>query len=235
MNNIKEIQSIWKDDEATHKLIAEELTALAHSIPEINAHRTFVEKESWGFGETCFCAMHKLLVDEMPHEFTFMEIGVYKGAILSLYRMLADSACKIVTRYGVTPLSIAGNFADSDYGKDIETIHDQFEIEKDYTILKGLSTDTEIIDQARMIWLDILYIDGGHDYKTVTSDLLNYTPLIKTGGFLVVDDCANDLDLPKNYFFGIESVTQAVNDFDLQSKGFEFILSVGHNKLYQKR
>lgn len=232
---IIDLQLCWKDTKESHKEIAEALAHRTNQIPQLKAHRDFVESNSFGFGERPFVYMHKLLVDEMPSEFTFMEIGVYKGAILSLYRLLADMSGKKVKRYGVTPLSTAGNFEDSDFGKDIKTIHDQFGLEKDYIILKGLSNDPEIISEVVNYRYDILYIDGGHDYKTVTKDLLYYTALINKGGFLVIDDCANDLDLPENYFFGIESVTQAVNDFDLPSKGFEFLFSVGHNKVYKKK
>jgi hypothetical protein len=233
---IVDLQVCWEDTKESHKEIAEMLAHKTNQIPQLKAHRDFVESNSFGFGERPFVYMHKLMVDEMPEEFSFMEIGVYKGAILSLYRLLADMQGKKVWRYGVTPLSTAGNFAESDFEKDIKTIHDQFGLEKDYTILKGLSTDYEVITNAAMLdRYDILYIDGGHDYETVSSDLKHYTPLINPRGLLVIDDCANDLDLPENYFFGIESVTKALKDFDLPSKGFEFLFSVGHNKVYRKK
>jgi hypothetical protein len=235
MNSIREVQEIWVDKEETHKLIAETLAHKTNEIPELKIHRDFVETNSFGFGERPFVFLHKMLVDEMPKEFTFMEIGIYKGAILSLYRMLADMAGKRALRYGVSPMSTAGNFPDSDFEKDVVTIHDEFKLEKDYTIIKGLSTDPETIIKVLDINVDILYIDGGHDYATVTSDLENYLQLIKSGGYLVIDDACNEMDLPEGYFGGIQSVTDAVLDFPLPNARFEFLFSVGHNKVFKKR
>lgn len=236
MNSIKEIQAIWEDKREIHQLIAETLAHKTNEIPALKAHRDYVETNSFGFGERPFVFMHKLLVDEMPSEFTFMEIGVYKGAILSLYRMLADMYGRKVNIYGVSPMSTAGNFPDSDFEKDVETIHDEFNLDKDYIIVKGLSTDPLIIQAAGyLVPIHILYIDGGHDYETVYSDLKHYTPLVVPGGFLIVDDACNEMDLPEGYFGGIQSVTDAVLDFSLLKRDFKFLFNVGHNKVYIRR
>jgi hypothetical protein len=235
MNSIAEIQSIWKNEESIHKLIAETLAHKTNEVPELKEHRDYVEKNSFGFGERPFVFMHALLVKEMPEKFTFMEIGIYKGAILSLYRMLADLSGKKVIRYGVSPMSVAGDFPESDFEQDVKTIHDQFNLEKDYKIFKGLSTAEKIIRAVDGLKIDILYIDGGHDFATVQSDLNNYLHHITIGGFLVIDDCANDLALPSNYFFGIQSVTDAVLSHPLPNDQFQFIFNVGHNKVYRKK
>jgi cephalosporin hydroxylase len=233
---IQELQTLWKDDKESHKYIAETLAHKTNEIPELKAHRDYVETNSFGFGERPFVFMHKLLVDEMPSEFTFMEIGIYKGAILSLYKMLANMAGKTVNRYGVSPMSTAGNFPESDFEKDVDTIHDEFKLEKDFIIIKGLSTDPIMIKAAGyLVPIHILYIDGGHDFETVFSDIKNYSPLIVSGGFLIVDDACNEMDLPDGYFGGIQSVTDAVLAFPLPNEEFKFLFSVGHNKVFLKR
>jgi len=70
-----------------------------------------------------------------------------------------------------------------------------FSIEKE-------STKQEAIDQAKQIFknddVDFLFIDGGHDYKTVKSDFENYSKLVRKGGLIVLHDvvgCKDVMDL----------------------------------------
>jgi hypothetical protein len=181
--------------------------------------------------------MWQLIINEMPRAFTFLEIGVFKGQTLSLVELIASKQAKKVKRYGVTPLSTEGGVWESDYKKDIETIHDTFNIKKDYTILNGLSEDQEIIKQASKLSLDILYIDGGHDERHITNDIENYAHLVKPGGYMVIDDCCNTFKMPFGYFQGIESVTRVVDKIlppAAQSTEWEFVFSVVHNRVYKK-
>lgn len=232
---INEIKKAWKDHPEAHAMINESFAKMVDSFPDLKAHRDWTEQNIFGFGERSFLWLHKLLVDEMPENFTFMEIGVFRGAILSLYQMLADAGAKKVIRYGVTPLDSTGGHWESDYRQDIQTIHDQFNLNKDYVIFEGLSTDPEIIKRAGYVGpLDILYIDGGHTEEIVRSDLKHYLPLVKSGGYLVIDDCCNEMKMPFGYFQGIEPVTRAVNEV-LPNEEFEFMFSVVHNKVFRKR
>jgi len=57
--------------------------------------------------------------------------------------------------------------------------------------------------------------------------------MVKVGGYLVIDDCANKYDLPYGYFRGIESVSRAV-DRNLPNKQFKEIFSVVHNRIFQR-
>ncbi len=232
MNNLSELS--WQNTAEYHKSIHEGFIAKVNGIPELKSHRDFVETNIFGFGERSFQWLWWLLIKEMPASFTFMEIGVFKGQILSIVRMIADMQEKKVVRYGVTPLSNIGGVWESDYEADIKFIHDQFKIKKDYKIIKGDSTDPETIKAAEGIELDILYIDGGHTYEIAHSDIVNYSPLVKVGGYLVIDDCCNDLSMPFGYFQGIESVTRAVNDL-LPNPYFEFVFSVVHIKVFRRR
>lgn len=36
--------------------------------------------------------------------------------------------------------------------------------------------------------IDVLHIDGNHDEECVTRDILNYLPLVKEGGYIIMDD-----------------------------------------------
>jgi len=225
----------WRDDRETHQRINEIFTELVNADPELKAFRDFVEGNNdtpvkiFGFGERSFLWMWKLLVDEMPDNFRFLEIGVFRGQILALIRTLSKH--KLATIIGITPLDSTGGHWESDYEADIKLLHETFNLQQP-EIIKGLSTDKKIIEQAKGEY-DIIYIDGGHEEEVAEADVINYSPMVKLGGYLVVDDCANKYDLPYGYFRGIESVSRAV-DRNLPNKQFKEIFSVVHNRIFQR-
>lgn len=231
--NLQQVKEFWKDDRSIHADINETFTRLVNADPELKAFRDFVEGNNdtpvkiFGFGERSFLWMWKLLVDEMPPDFKFLEIGVFRGQVLALIRILSKTAH--IT--GITPLDSTGGHWDSDYEADIKYLHDHFKLSQP-DIIKGLSTDKEIIDTAGGEY-DIIYIDGGHEYEVAKADIINYSPFVKVGGYLVIDDCANKYDLPYGYFRGIESVSRAVDEH-LPNEQFKEIFSVVHNRIFQR-
>lgn len=240
---IGELKNSWKDVPEFHRAVNDAYCVFVNDNTELKAHRDFVEQKSFGFGERSFGWMWWLIVKEMPATFSFMEIGVYKGAILSLIRLIADMQGKKVTRYGITPLSSSGGlglneneYGKSDYIEDIERIHDNFNIAKDYTLIHGFSNEARIIEQAQELKVNILYVDGAHDYNSVMEDLIHYPLILNAGGYLVCDDSCNDMNLPAGYFGGHQAVTNAVTEyFKRYGVAFEFVGNVVHNRIYQKR
>jgi predicted O-methyltransferase YrrM len=43
----------------------------------------------------------------------------------------------------------------------------------------------------------MVHIDGNHDYTKVESDIRNYVPKLKVGGFLIIDDIGWDSIAPQ--------------------------------------
>lgn len=237
--NIADQKGSWKDTQEYHQTNHNLFVAQTNSIPALKEHRDWVEKNIFGFGERSFPAMWDMIVAELPVSFTFMEIGVFRGQILSLIELCANRHGKNAKRYGVTPLSSADGHWESDYAADVAKMHDAFNLAKDYTILHGLSTDPLIMKLASQIPVDVLYIDGGHAYEVVKSDIANYCHLVKPGGLLVIDDACCDMQIPMGMFGGIESVTQAVREFlpdkfPDKSLRFEFLFSVVHNRVWRR-
>ena len=62
--------------------------------------------------------------------------------------------------------------------------------------------------------IDIIHIDGGHDYRAVTSDLEMWWPMIRPGGWLVGDDYVHDGNWPE--------VRRAFDDFYSARQLFPF-------------
>ena len=192
-----------------------------------------------GFGELAFCWNWWLLVKEMPAEFTFLEVGVYKGRVLALIQRYAAAQNKKATIYGVTPLTTLGdkysNYANVDYAAAIES---NFKILgatlENTAVIKGLSTDEHVkVCAAEKGPFDIIYIDGGHDYDVVCADIDAYSKMLKKNGFLVLDDASLYLEKPFGRFLGHEDVSRAIKDKIDSRNDFFHLYAVGHNRVWK--
>ena len=71
---------------------------------------------------------------------------------------------------------------------------------KNLTLLCGDSKKNNVIDQAKTLGnYDLIFIDGGHDYKTVKSDFTKYSKFISKKGIIVLHDIKSNVvkDVPK--------------------------------------
>jgi len=218
----------WADIEAVHRQINETFADKVNATPKLKDYRDWIESKIFGFGERSFLWMWKLLIDTQKKDFSFLEIGVFRGQVLGLVRMLAPKAD--IT--GITPLDNSDNHWDSDYEADIKLLHDTFKL-KQPKIIKGLSTDAAVIEQASKQLYDIIYIDGGHTYEVAKSDVYIYSSFVKVGGYLVIDDCSHKYKLPSGYFKGIESVSRAVDEL-LPNEFYKEVFSVVHNRVFKR-
>jgi hypothetical protein len=225
-DNLNQVVSSWQDTPEAHRLLNETFTDNVNADPKLKDYRDWIEQKIFGFGERSFLWMWKLLVDELPENFSFLEIGVFRGQILGLIRMLAPKA----NITGITPLTSEGGHWESDYKADIKLLHDTFKL-KQPKIIKGLSTDEEVLTQVNMY--DVIYIDGGHSYEVAKHDVYKYSSFVKVGGYLVIDDCAHKYSLPDGYFKGIDSVSKAVDEL-LPNEYYKELFSVVHNRVFQR-
>lgn len=217
--------------------LVKDYTDKVNADQELKAYRDWIEANIFGFGERCFIWMWNDIVARMPNEFTFMEIGVFRGQILALVKLLAERHGKKVRRIGITPLDTTDGHWESDYEADIKKLHDTFNIANDYELITLDSTNPVAINLASQNPPDVLYIDGGHTYEVVKSDLTNYIPILKVGGTLVIDDCNNAIPMPWGYFQGIQSVSLAVDEVLPREGSTEYWkheLNLVHNRVLTK-
>lgn len=228
----------WRDTPEGHTNIHQAFIELVNADEMLNRHRTFIEQNTYGMGERSFQWFWKILVDELPDNFKFLEIGVHKAQILSLVRLCANRINKKCTIYGITPMNGAGTgWTEDDYEGDIAKIHTIFEIEQPI-LHKGLSTEADALRFAiNNETYDVLYVDGSHTYDDALSDLTSYGQMVKPGGYLVIDDACNDLNFPPTGFFtGIQTVTDATLDFMKQrGEDWEFQFNVVHLRVYKRK
>jgi hypothetical protein len=228
MNTLNEAYSQWQDTPEAHKRMHDEMVRLVNDTMELKQYRDWIEAKIFGFGERSFLWMWKLIVQELPADFTFLEIGVFRGQILGLIRMLAPEAD--IT--GITPLDSTDGHWESDYAADIAYLHDTFKLSHPF-LIEGLSTDEGVQKVASLQKYNVIYIDGGHDFSTAYSDIYTYSSFVKIGGYLVVDDCAHKYNLPEGMFRGIEAVSKAVDSL-LPNEYYKEMLSVVHNRVFQR-
>ena len=217
--------------------LVKEYTDKVNADKELKAYRDFIEQNAFGFGERCFLWMWNEIIAKMPDEFTFMEIGVFRGQILAIVSLLAERHGKKVRRIGITPLDTSDGHWESDYEADIIRLHDVFNIKDDYELIRLDSTNPNAIKLASQNPPDVLYIDGGHTYEVVKSDLTHYLPILKVGGTLVIDDCNNAIPMPWGYFQGIQSVSLAVDEVLPREGSTEYWkheLNLVHNRVLTK-
>jgi hypothetical protein len=233
----------YRDEEGVHKDIWERFTEYVNTTSYLKAHRDFVEKNFYGFGDRSFHWLWKLLVDEMPPEFRFLEIGVYCGQMLSLVPLVAREQGKRCQALGVTLLSAFSGktgefppFPDVDYLEKIKDIHREFGLLfcPWEGLIVGDSTGSEV--QARAANrgpFDIVYVDGCHEYDYVERDLRAYGEMVKAGGYLVVDDASCRLHIPWGMFSGIEPVSRATEKVIVNHPEiWQECLVVMHNRVF---
>lgn len=214
-DSLATFEAAWHNSPQHHAAVRDAFVDAVNADADLNAHRTHVENHVLGFGERAFHHLWKLLVAEMPPAFKFLEIGVFRGQTTSLIGLLAKKADKRVGVVGLSAYDGTGlEWEPRDYEPEVHALFNQYS--DDHAILttvRGDSTTPDAIQWGQELGpYDIVYIDGGHTYDIAKSDILNYAPLIKQGGYLVIDDCANRFDMPFGFFCGIQEVSQAVDD-----------------------
>lgn len=194
-----------------------------------------------GFGEMAFAWNWKLLVDAMPADsFKFLEVGVYKGRVLGLIGLCARRTGRTVFLHGVTPLCTIGDkysrYDESNYFADIHGALGKCGVRTDALQLHiGLSQDPAILRSAAAGGpYDCVFIDGCHDYEVVVADIKAYLPLVKVGGYFVMDDSSLYIEKPYGQFLGHPDVSRAAKEHLTEEAGVKHIVAIGHNQVWQR-
>ena len=74
--------------------------------------------------------------------------------------------------------------------------------------------------------IHFLYVDGGHDYETVSSDIVNWGRKVVPGGFIAFHDCI-DCEVA-------EAISRALDDH-MDSEVWEYLGIEAWSRYYKKR
>jgi len=232
---------------------------LAH--PLLAAHRSHVERHQLGYGDPAFHALWACLLTEASARFGHvraLEIGVFKGQMISLWALLARECAFDVEIHAITPLE--GNPApapslwqrlryriDADYREQVKTgnFHPTANYEEivrahfahhglrfvDIRLHRGYSNDPALVAGLASSRFEIIYVDGDHREAGARFDFATYGAKVVPGGWLIADDASHDL--PGTQFWkGFPQVTAALSE--LAPLGFVNVLNVGHNRVFQR-
>jgi hypothetical protein len=237
-------------------------TAATTADPLLAAHRAHVEANQLGFGEPAFHALWTCLVAAAATRFgrvRALEIGVYKGQVISLWSLLARELPVDLEIHALSPLT--GNpqpepgfwqrlryRLDANYREEVKT--GNFYAKDDYEAIvrahfvhhglsfhsvrlhRGYSTDPVVLASLSEARFEIIYVDGDHREAGARHDFASFGAKVVPGGWLVADDAGHDL--PGSTFWkGYPEVTSALSE--LTPLGFVNVLNVGHNRVFQRR
>ena len=253
---IEEVNS-YKNEGPINEKVHQRFTIKMGDIAWLNEHRGFIETNKYGFGDKAFHWMWYLIISHLAQrnpQIQALEIGVFKGQVVSLWQLIANKIGSNIDIVGISPFE--GNFTapanflgkiklriqarinrgnlyqNEDYLQLVTLLFERFNLSmENVRLIKGYSNDVSIYSQLDSASLDLLYIDGDHSYQGSLSDIKNYGPKLKPGGLLVMDDAS--FYLPGNGFYkGYKSVADACAI--LPQLGFSNILNVGHNRVFRK-
>src|SRR5215469_11782935 len=114
----------------------------------LRAHRLYFTQQGRGFGEDAFHAMwFKLLAEYRPRR--CLEIGVYRGQVISLWLLIAERIGFPIEVHGISPFSAMRN-AVSRYREDIDYYADVLANCKHFSpkgphLLQAYSTEPEAV------------------------------------------------------------------------------------------
>lgn len=210
-----------------------------HSVPaSLRAHRCYFKAERRGFGEDAFHAMWwQLWRQYRPKQ--CLEIGVYRGQIISLWSLIAHELQIRTTVSAISPFTKAGDsvsrYLDNlDYESDVRASFRYFHLPQPH-LIKDFSTDPKALDFIRSRKWDLIYIDGSHDFADVLADYKNCKKQLTKDGILVFDDAGLNTEYrPLLFSFaGHPGPSRVVNEY--VSQDMSQVVQVGHNRVFQNK
>jgi Methyltransferase domain len=205
--------------------------------PPIRSHRSYFSSEARGFGEDALHAMWYVLLREFKPRYA-LEIGVYRGQVISLWALIANCLNFEIEVHGISPFEPIGDSV-SEYKTNIDYMSDT--LDSFYRLglpnpilLRALSTESAAATHIGQCQWDLIYIDGSHDYDVVLADYALCVTNLRQGGLLVMDDASLETGFrPPPFSFaghpGPSRVARERATYELT-----FLGAVGHNNVFLK-
>jgi hypothetical protein len=204
---------------------------------ELRDHRKYFKRKRRGFGEDAFHSMWYLLLQELKPKHT-LEIGVYRGQTITLWKLAArllGLGCNVSC---VSPFTSAGDTV-SDYLKSLDYYEDTLVNHRYFDlplpcVCRSFSNAPEALKFISSTAWDMVYIDGNHDCEVALSDWLACSKAVRRGGVVVLDDASLHTDFHPPVFASAGHPGPSTVADDICTAQFKEILSMGHNRVFQK-
>jgi predicted O-methyltransferase YrrM len=166
-----------------------------------------------------------------------VEIGVFKGASLLYFAEALEITKGKV--FGVDPYSLGAlinEIPDKNLSKHFYEVlfKDQIVLENLYNDILQIISENKlenIISLVRAKSEDyysnikkesivVLLVDGNHDEEYVTKDIINYLPLVKKGGYIIMDDITwiGVINSINNHLKNSATLIKSYSDFSVYKK-----------------
>lgn len=202
-------------------------------------HRIFFSKNTRGFGEDAFHSMWYLLLSEFKPN-NCLEIGVYRGQMISLWSFISKLLNYDINIAGLAPFESASDsdskyLDDIDYLNDTKKNHEFFNLKQpEYCIEYSTTKNAKKFIESRE-W-DLIFIDGNHDYEVVKSDFELAMNNLSNNGFIVMDDSSLYFDFQQKKFGGfIGHPGPSKVAAEIAMKKMKLFGAVGHNNIFCKK
>lgn len=243
IENVSAVEWLWKDTQQVNRRVYDMFQAEVLNTSYLIKHKQYIKQNKLGFGDIPFHYLWKILLDDIASTFgtvRFMEIGVYKGQVLSLIPLICERHQYNCNFLGVTPLCNAGDkfskYPNDDYENAIKGVFEKFNLsfDIDKNIIRGYSTDPTVIAEIQQRSFNLIYVDGSHDYDDVVSDIRMADTVIEPGGYIVLDDASRFLNMPKGLFLGHIDVSRAAKDTIEHNNSYKEVFACGHNRVFRR-
>jgi hypothetical protein len=200
-------------------------------------HRAYFRQNQRGFGEDAFHVLwHALCSVVRPS--SFLEIGVYRGQVISLVSLVTKSLGLDCLACGVSPFTDVGDSV-SRYSSSINYLQDTLRNFQTFSLpapnlIKGRSDDPRVVGGFASRRWDLIYIDGNHDYEVAKGDFLNCSEILNPGGKIVLDDSSLYTAYRPPLYATAGHPGPSRLAMEIPSLGFQEVLCVGHNRVFQK-
>ena len=159
-----------------------------------------------------------------------LEIGLgYYGSTHFLWRLIFDTVTTIEKSHDRVRT----------FGTNLRNFHQRWVLDDHRSaFLIGMSSDTATVQKAYQHLaggVDLLFIDGDHQYASVLTEWLLYSPLVKAGGLIAF----HDIGLTIKGHYGIPEFLEKLShgDLDGQRRTLQTIRHTKHTGLafYEKQ
>ena len=202
----------------------------------IKYHRLYFSQEQRGFGENPFHVLWYLLFREFNPK-NALEIGVYRGQVLTLWGLITKELAIKTNIFGLSPLKnindSVSDYINIDYETDIKDHCKKFNI-KEPKLVKEYSNSEKGIAFIKSKKWDLIYIDGSHDYDVVKFDFLNSYNALNDNGLIIMDDSSLYINCKNRIgsFKGHPGPSRICSEF--AQKKMRHLGTIGHNNIFQK-
>jgi hypothetical protein len=209
-----------------------------HFLPaDVVEHRRYFSQKNRGFGEAAFHAMWFFLFEHFRPA-NALEIGVYRGQTITLWKLLSRSfgfTCEISA---ISPFSSSGDACSTysstiDYYKDTINNHQHFGLDLP-RFCKEFSTAPAAESLIKSLPWSVIYIDGNHDYEVASHDWKLCSAAVALYGIIILDDSALNTDYRPPGFSTAGHPGPSKVAAEIDRNKFREIFSVGHNRVFQR-